>query len=371
MKKSENATPNYILRSLREKQGWTQEELANKVGTTGVTVSRWESGVTSPGRYLRKMLSNVYGKSIAELNKLLDEGSEQELSQNQDAGLSEEGAAEQALAIPAYERPLPIFLFNEPLPTASELYGRQRERDTLINRTFRKASTSIVGPRRSGKTWLIRYLLYVAAHELGSRFVVRYIDATMPSCSTVAGFADEVLEEFGLPTSPSQRGLVALEKGLKALKARDKVPVLCIDEFEGFDNQQEFTLDFYRALRAMTQKFDLVLVVVSRNPLSQVIGKDGETSGFFNIFETCVLEPFGVQEAREFITAKGQEANFGQLEYACMWKYGEISEQKWPPLRLQLVGKLLMAERDQQRDAPLYWQQFERRLEDVYRGVVY
>ena len=217
----------------------------------------------------------------------------------------------------------------------------------------------------------MRYLLYVAARELGSRFIVRYIDATMPSCSTLVGFADEVLEEFDLAASPSLRGLVALEKGLKALKAKNKVPVLCIDEFEGFGNRQEFTLDFYRALRAMTQKYDLVLVVVSRNPLSQVIGKDGATSGFFNIFETSMLEPFGVQEAREFISAKGQQANFGRLEYACMWKYGEIREQKWPPLRLQLVGKLLLAERGQLRDAPLYWQQFEQQLEDEYRGVVY
>ena len=368
VKKTEDAIPKYVLRSLREKQGWTQEELATKVGTTGVTVSRWESGVTSPGRYLRKRLSTVYGKSIEELNQLLDEGNEQTLSQHTEAG---EERADAVVAIPASGRSEPIFLFNEPLPTAGELYGRQSERDTLISRTFRKASTSIVGPRRSGKTWLVRYLLYVAAQELGSRFVVRYIDATMPSCSTVAGFVDEVLEEFGLTISRSQRGLVALEKGLKSLKAKNKVPVLCIDEFEGFGKRQEFTLDFYRALRAMTQKFDLALVVVSRNPLSQVVGKDGETSGFFNVFETCMLEPFGVQEARDFIQAKGQQANFGQLEYACMWKYGEISEQKWPPLRLQLVGKQLLAEKDQQRDAPLYWQQFERRLEDVYRGVVY
>ncbi len=368
MKKTEDAIPKYILRSLREKQGWTQEELADKVGTSGVTVSRWESGVTSPNRYSRKMLSTVYGKSIEELNQLLDEGNEQTLAHDIEVGGER---ADEIHVAPTARRSEPIFLFNEPLPSASELYGRQSERDTLINRTFRKASTSIVGPRRSGKTWLVRYLQYVAAHELGSRFVVRYIDATMPSCSTVAGFVDEVLEEFGLPVSRSQRGLVALEKGLKSLKEKKKLPVLCIDEFEGFGKQQEFTLDFYRALRAMTQKFDLALVVVSRSPLSQVIGRDGETSGFFNIFEMCMLEPFGVQEAREFIQAKGQQANFGRLEYACMWKYGEISEQKWPPLRLQLVGKLLLGEKDQLRDAPLYWQQFERRLEDEYRGVVY
>ncbi len=107
------------------------------------------------------------------------------------------------------------------------------------------------------------------------------------------------------------------------------------------------------------------------NSLSAVVGKDVETSGFFNIFEPFNLEPFNVQEAREFILAKGQQANFEQQEYECMWKYGEESEQEWPPLRLQLIGKMLLEEKGHGMDDPLYWQKFEQRLEIVYRGVVY
>ena len=94
----------------------------------------------------------------------------------------------------------------------------------------------------------------------------------MPSCSTVNGFVAEVLEEFGLSSSKSQQGLIPLEKGFKMLQAKNIVPVLCIDEFEGFGNRKEFTLDFFRALRAMTQKFGLVLVAISRSPLSAIVG---------------------------------------------------------------------------------------------------
>jgi len=372
VKKSEDATPNYLLRNMREKEGLTQEELAEKLGTTCVTVSRWESGVTFPSRYFRKKLSNLYHKSIEDLGLLQKESNEQAPLQ-----YAVPPNAQDAVAVaPATDalfstRPGPVFLFNEPLPKPEELYGRRRERDTLLSRTFRKASTSIVGPRRSGKTWLVQYLLYVAPQELGPRFCVRYLDATMPSCSTVTGFVNEVLEEFCLPASKTHQGLVALEKGLKTLKSKNIVPVLCIDEFEGFGDRQEFTLDFFRALRAMAQKFDLALVIVSRNPLSAVVGKDVETSGFFNIFEPFNLEPFNVQEAREFILAKGQQANFEQQEYECMWKYGEESEQEWPPLRLQLIGKMLLEEKGHGMDDPLYWQKFEQRLEIVYRGVVY
>jgi hypothetical protein len=155
------------------------------------------------------------------------------------------------------------------------------------------------------------------------------------------------------------------------LKVKGIVPVLCIDEFEGFGNRAEFTLDFFRALRAMTQKFDLVLVAISRSPLSAIVGKDVETSGFFNIFEPLALEPFDLQEASEFIQVKGQLASFTEIEYQYMWRYGEESEQEWPPLRLQLVGKMLLADRGQSVQDPLSWQKFEQRLEDVYRGVVY
>ncbi len=369
MKKPEEATPNSLLRSMRESQGWTQEELAEKIGTTGVTISRWESGVTFPSRYFRRRLSTLYGKSIQELG-LLQEDVDDQMHEEQEISAVPAHAREDSGsdAIPL-ARQGPVFLFNEPLPGPEELYDRKSEREILVNRAYRKASTSIIGPRRSGKTWLVQYLQYVAAPELGKRFSVKYLDATMPSCGTVNGFVAEVREEFQLSTK-SHQGLLALEKGLKTLKAKSIVPVLCIDEFEGFGNREEFTLDFFRALRAMTQKFDLVLVTVSRSPLSTIVGKDVETSGFFNIFEPLTLEPFDIHEAGEFIQAKGKQANFTEQEYQCMWKYGEESEQEWPPLRLQLVGKMLLADRGQSEHDPAYRQKFEQRLEDVYRGVV-
>ena len=363
MKKPEEATPKYLLRNMRESQGWTQEELAEKIGTTGVTISRWESGVTSPNRYFRKKLSNLYGKSIRELGLLPEE---------RDGSSGTNLPIEDTHAVVASSvRPGPIFLFNEPLPAPEEVYGRKSEREILVSRTSRKASTSIIGPRRSGKTWLIHYLQYIATQELGSRFYVKYLDATMPSCSTVNGFVAEVLEEFGLPSSKAHQGLITLEKGLKMLQTKNIVPVLCIDEFEGFGNRQEFTLDFFRALRAMTQKFGLTLIAVSRSPLSAIVGKDVETSGFFNIFEPLTLKPFAVEEAREFIQAKGEQADFTPLEYESMWKYGTEGEDRWPPLRLQLVGKMLLADRVQAKNDPPAWQIFEQRLEEVYRGVMY
>ncbi len=357
MRKPDDAFPKAYLRLARESQGWTQEELAEKLGTTSVTVSRWESGITFPSRHFRRKLSILYGMSIAELGLVEEKRQKPE-------------SKEESLPVVEHSRQhvKTLFFFNEPLLAPQECYGRRRERETLLNRTYRHASTSIIGPRRIGKTWLASYLRLMAEHEFGRRFHIGYLDATMPSCQTVTGFASEALEALSLPANPAT-GLLGLEKGLKLLKAKQETPVLCIDEFEGMGNRREFSLDFFRGLRAMTQIFGLVLIVISRQPISAIIGKDMETSGFFNIFEQIMLEPFQQREAEAFILAKSSQAGFGARETEALWRYGELSPGRWPPLRLQLVGKLLTEEPLQESEH--FWQQFEQRLEVLYREVVY
>ena len=38
------------LRQLRQQQGWSQEDLARKIGVSFATVNRWENGKTKPSR---------------------------------------------------------------------------------------------------------------------------------------------------------------------------------------------------------------------------------------------------------------------------------------------------------------------------------
>src|SRR6266536_778613 len=183
-------------------------------------------------------------------------------------------------------RPDSVFLFNEPLTESKEFYGRIRERKTLITRTSKGVSTSIVGPRRIGKTWLISYLRLVAPIELGHHFRIGYLDATMASSATMTGFIARVLEEFSIHTlvhDYANLELTMLEKVVRDLKLKNQVPVLCIDEFEGFGNRSAFDLSFFNGLRAMTQ-VGLGLVVVSKRPLIDIVGDYGKTSGFFSVY---------------------------------------------------------------------------------------
>jgi transcriptional regulator with XRE-family HTH domain len=53
-----------VLRSLREKHGLTQEQLAQKALVTRQAVSRWETGETQPNTDTLKLLSRIFDVSI-------------------------------------------------------------------------------------------------------------------------------------------------------------------------------------------------------------------------------------------------------------------------------------------------------------------
>src|SRR5574337_289082 len=63
-----NKRPRPGLRHAREQLGLTQQELANRLGTTKVAISRWENGSIFPTQYYRQRLCKALGKTLAELD---------------------------------------------------------------------------------------------------------------------------------------------------------------------------------------------------------------------------------------------------------------------------------------------------------------
>ena len=70
MKKAEASTPIHRLRQAREERGWSQRELADRIGTTSVNISRWENGSTVPSPHFRQQLRDVFEKTLADLGLL-------------------------------------------------------------------------------------------------------------------------------------------------------------------------------------------------------------------------------------------------------------------------------------------------------------
>src|SRR5580704_9194638 len=64
------------LRQERELRGWTQSEVAERIGSTRINVGRWENGAYFPSPYYRQKLGELFGKTIQELG-LIPKGGEE------------------------------------------------------------------------------------------------------------------------------------------------------------------------------------------------------------------------------------------------------------------------------------------------------
>ncbi len=278
------------------------------------------------------------------------------------------------------------FPYNQPLKSTKEFFGRTREVQTLLDRTRKGSSTSIVGESGIGKTWLMSYFQLIVRAELGSNFRIGYLVATSSQCSTVATFTASALQALGVPftTNGSDAwGLVLLEKAVRELKSLNQTPILCIDEFHGFGGKRGFDLRFFDNLRAITYS-GLVLIVASKLPLVDIVvgtvDQSASTSPFFNIFTQMKLKPFNAKEAEEFVRAKAKQVDLNDRECAFLLNYAAIysndtgvyetdREKQWPPARLQLAGQLLLQDklRDPQRiGKPDYLRQFIEQLNKAY-----
>lgn len=280
-----------------------------------------------------------------------------------------------------------VFYFKMPLRDPSEFYGRELLRTTLITRSAHGGSTAIIGPRQIGKTWLMQYLSLMATKHpaLGPQFRVGYINATNPRCDAIASFAQYTLEALKFTdshfTSLNDR-LDKLAQAIKESQVQSITPILCIDEFDAFDKRPEFGADFLQGLRAMTQE-GLVLITASRKTPTKVISdRLGITSPLLNVFEHLYLKPFDERDAVLFAQEKSEQAGFDEQEYTDLLEYavvyGPHEERQWPPLKLQLVGQMLLNDKRVAQESgrqphpqpAMYRMSFQQRVEEQYREAI-
>ncbi|MEO6888192.1 MAG: helix-turn-helix domain-containing protein, partial [Ktedonobacteraceae bacterium] len=81
MTESRSQTPARArLVEARKRQGWSQLELAQRLGTTRPNVSRWESGTTVPNTYFRGKLMTLLKMSSQDFFQMGSEKEQQERS---------------------------------------------------------------------------------------------------------------------------------------------------------------------------------------------------------------------------------------------------------------------------------------------------
>jgi transcriptional regulator with XRE-family HTH domain len=111
-------TPNHRLRQERIRRNWRQQDLADQLETTVISIRRWERGSHQPSAYFREKLCTLFGKSAEELG--LVETIEMPVAEK--VGDTERPVAEKAgdkdesvLLPPASQKPQPEIRPRQPL----------------------------------------------------------------------------------------------------------------------------------------------------------------------------------------------------------------------------------------------------------------
>ncbi len=166
--------PRTKLIEARKQRKLSQQQVAERIGTNYVNVSRWERGITRPGPYFQRRLSRLFGKTEEELDLALSgdavptnsSPSSTNAAPNAAAYPSQrESATAPALASTTNE---PIYDPSIPLPPPVHLVGREEELANLRTRLRAGESvamTALHGLPGVGKTTLAITL----AHDVEMR----------------------------------------------------------------------------------------------------------------------------------------------------------------------------------------------------------
>ena len=146
--------PRLRLTEARIEHHWSQQDVADRIGTTHVNVSRWERGITRPSPYFRRKLCSLFDKSEPELDL------EPALESDTDGPAAPAPTANEALYDPAI-----------PLQSPINLVGRDDELAQLKQRLFAGGSIALMalnGLPGVGKTAMAIELAH--DHEIRAHF---------------------------------------------------------------------------------------------------------------------------------------------------------------------------------------------------------
>ena len=219
-------------------------------------------------------------------------------------------------------------------------FGRELELTRIFGwwRTAPMTHVALIGPRRSGKTSLLRYLPAIVRSEAAvlrarqkydwlpnpQRYRWVWVDFQDPRMRQPERLLAHLLRGFGL-AAPSPCSLETFMDVACSHRWGEPVIVL-MDELGAGLAAPDLDQSFWWALRALTQATDglLAFAIAAHDSPMRLAEEQGKTSPFFNIFATLSLGPFPQEEALTLIAASPRPFASADVDWIVM------QSQCWP-----------------------------------------
>lgn len=223
------------------------------------------------------------------------------------------------------------FIWRGGITNPEDFFNRDDEQSTLRAYLQGKQNCQIVGPRRIGKTSLLRQVERVA-RDWEETAVVAYLDLQDARCYSLSGWLNRASKQFRWDTSVTSLAEFA-DCVEDMLQKKNQRPVLCLDEFEELiARRNEFSSDFFKNLRSCGQQ-GMSIFTASQKQLSELTEPSDPTSPFYNTFPLLRLGQFGEADARDFVTIyRSGVPSFTKEERAMILEFA-----KGHPQALQVV----------------------------------
>jgi tetratricopeptide (TPR) repeat protein len=204
VKKAAQATPNFHLRAARKERGWTQQQVADRIGAPlSLNISRWENGTAFPSAYYLEKLCHLFGKNVRELGLSQLESE----TQNETASANEPDQVRPQTDSRMWTVPYPRNLFFLGREEVLARLRRQLQADQTMDLSQPQAISGLGG---IGKTQVVLEYAYRHAQDYKAVIWVRADSRD----TLVAGFL-EIAHAVNLPERDErdQTVMVAAVKG--------------------------------------------------------------------------------------------------------------------------------------------------------------
>jgi hypothetical protein len=275
------------------------------------------------------------------------------------------------------EAPPHVFVVGRPVVHPRHFFGRQQETRRVMGlwkqRPFQHVA--VIGPRRSGKTSLMYYLMNISRvapnllrngqrgdwlpHPVDYRWI--YVDFQDPRMRRAHWLYRHILSELDLPAPE----VCDLSLFVDLMARRQQRPtVILMDEVEAALTSPELDLEFWWAMRSLgiDAKGMLAFAIATLDLPEQQAQDVGKPSPFFNIFHTLHLGPLCESEADELVNSSPIPFPVADVEWVLQ------QSRRWPSLLQILCHVRLLALEENQ--AGEQWKEIALRQIAPYRHLL-